>query len=292
MRRCKGVDVNRPIGYLRALIYDLTSEDKCSLDHHGYCQAHGWMSASECPHRRAQALLAEKGASEEVSMTDLPNTPAPAASSLPPAERVAQLVRALDAVTDYLAINDPNAELREQLERATVEASAFRDALTLMSEQLEAASRRPLASLPRERGTPAPIDAVECAACEGLREQLEQARADLRQLSEIETEINRLSPPNFRGQGEVVPLVDKVRWLIARRDSAVVQRGQWQAEASALLARLKGAEAVCAAADTWERVGVHDDERVIDEAVAALEQAVRAWRAARGGEASKCTSQS
>lgn len=35
----------------------------------------------------------------------------------------------------------------------------------------------------------------------------------LRTLSEIETIVNALSPPNFKGQGEPVTLVEKVQWL-------------------------------------------------------------------------------
>ncbi len=41
-----------------------------------------------------------------------------------------------------------------------------------------------------------------------------------RQLSEIETVINQLSPPNFKGQGEPVTLIEKVQWLIDRYNRA------------------------------------------------------------------------
>jgi hypothetical protein len=45
---------------LRELLQDLIDPDPCSFDHHGYCQAHGWMSTSpRCPHARAKELLGE-----------------------------------------------------------------------------------------------------------------------------------------------------------------------------------------------------------------------------------------
>jgi len=47
---------------MRCVLEDLVTEDEqddsCSLDHHGYCQTHGWMSVNECPHPRARRLLA------------------------------------------------------------------------------------------------------------------------------------------------------------------------------------------------------------------------------------------
>jgi hypothetical protein len=45
---------------LRELLGDLTDSDPCELDHHGYCQAHGWpRTEPRCPHARAKELLAE-----------------------------------------------------------------------------------------------------------------------------------------------------------------------------------------------------------------------------------------
>lgn len=42
------------------LLLDLTDPDPCWFDHHGYCQAHGWMATDRrCPHARAKELLAE-----------------------------------------------------------------------------------------------------------------------------------------------------------------------------------------------------------------------------------------
>jgi hypothetical protein len=43
---------------LEAIVRDLIDPDECDLDHHGYCQAHGWLQEGECPHARAKALLA------------------------------------------------------------------------------------------------------------------------------------------------------------------------------------------------------------------------------------------
>ena len=42
-----------------AIIRDMMEgEEPCYYDHHGYCQAHGWLDASPCPFKRAAALLA------------------------------------------------------------------------------------------------------------------------------------------------------------------------------------------------------------------------------------------
>jgi len=44
---------------LRGLVRDFLDPDPCWFDHHGYCQAHGWMDTDPaCPHARARALLA------------------------------------------------------------------------------------------------------------------------------------------------------------------------------------------------------------------------------------------
>jgi hypothetical protein len=48
------------VGDLLALIADLVDMEPCRFDHHGYCQAHGWLTGTApCPHGRAQQLLAE-----------------------------------------------------------------------------------------------------------------------------------------------------------------------------------------------------------------------------------------
>lgn len=45
---------------MRELLTDLADPDPCWFDHHGYCQAHGWMATDpHCPHARAKELLAE-----------------------------------------------------------------------------------------------------------------------------------------------------------------------------------------------------------------------------------------
>lgn len=42
----------------RALLEDLADPDPCRYDHHGYCQAHGWLQTEpRCPHLRAKELL-------------------------------------------------------------------------------------------------------------------------------------------------------------------------------------------------------------------------------------------
>lgn len=43
---------------LQNAIAYLTDPTPCWFDHHGYCQAHGWLTAGECPHARAKRLLA------------------------------------------------------------------------------------------------------------------------------------------------------------------------------------------------------------------------------------------
>lgn len=43
---------------LLELVEDLHDPEPCWYDHHGYCQAHGWMATEPpCPHARAQRLL-------------------------------------------------------------------------------------------------------------------------------------------------------------------------------------------------------------------------------------------
>jgi len=37
---------------------DMLDPDDCSLDHHGYCQTHGWLQDGLCPHFRAKIALA------------------------------------------------------------------------------------------------------------------------------------------------------------------------------------------------------------------------------------------
>jgi len=47
---------------LRRLIADFTDRDDCRIDHHGGCQAHGYLSLEPgelCPHTEAKQLLAE-----------------------------------------------------------------------------------------------------------------------------------------------------------------------------------------------------------------------------------------
>lgn len=43
---------------LLSLVRNLVDEGECQLDHHGYCQTHGWMATEPpCPHARAKELL-------------------------------------------------------------------------------------------------------------------------------------------------------------------------------------------------------------------------------------------
>jgi hypothetical protein len=36
---------------------DMVDPDDCSVDHHGYCQTHGWLQSGLCPHFRAKLAL-------------------------------------------------------------------------------------------------------------------------------------------------------------------------------------------------------------------------------------------
>ena len=42
---------------LREVLGDLIDPDPCWFDHHGYCQAHGWLTDGECPQARAKRLV-------------------------------------------------------------------------------------------------------------------------------------------------------------------------------------------------------------------------------------------
>jgi hypothetical protein len=44
-------------GAVDLLAIFVDGEQDCRLDHHGYCQAHGWMDASECHVSRARRLI-------------------------------------------------------------------------------------------------------------------------------------------------------------------------------------------------------------------------------------------
>jgi len=56
----KEIELTATIAKLRTLVDDLTDPDDCQYDHHGYCQAHGWMETDpSCPHKRAKTLATE-----------------------------------------------------------------------------------------------------------------------------------------------------------------------------------------------------------------------------------------
>lgn len=40
----------------RGLLLELTDDEPCSYDHHGYCQTH-WLHERPCPNERVRALL-------------------------------------------------------------------------------------------------------------------------------------------------------------------------------------------------------------------------------------------
>lgn len=43
------------------LVDDFIDPGACSLDHHGYCQEHGWFGEDTCPNERAQEFIKEAG---------------------------------------------------------------------------------------------------------------------------------------------------------------------------------------------------------------------------------------
>ncbi|WP_280466781.1 hypothetical protein [Nocardia cyriacigeorgica] len=50
------------LSQLRRLVRDFTDPDECSFDHHGGCQAHGYLSLEPgelCPHAEAKQMIAE-----------------------------------------------------------------------------------------------------------------------------------------------------------------------------------------------------------------------------------------
>lgn len=52
-------DERRRIEEALELLRELIDPDVCWFDHHGYCQAHGWLTNDgQCPHARAKQLLA------------------------------------------------------------------------------------------------------------------------------------------------------------------------------------------------------------------------------------------
>ena len=56
-----GVVAEEPSDHVKQLLRDMTDPDDCSFDHHGGCQAHGYLSlqpGEKCPHAEAKELLA------------------------------------------------------------------------------------------------------------------------------------------------------------------------------------------------------------------------------------------
>lgn len=56
-----GVVAAEPSDQVKQLLRDLTDPDDCWFDHHGGCQAHGYLSlqpGEKCPHAEAKELLA------------------------------------------------------------------------------------------------------------------------------------------------------------------------------------------------------------------------------------------
>lgn len=69
--RNKGPALLNEVRSLRSLVRDFLDPDPCSFDHHGYCQAHGYLGGEplSCPHGRARTMLAEINALENKEPT-------------------------------------------------------------------------------------------------------------------------------------------------------------------------------------------------------------------------------
>lgn len=48
---------NRCCDQLLNLIECIRHQSECSLDHHGYCQEHGWINDEMCPHKMANIIF-------------------------------------------------------------------------------------------------------------------------------------------------------------------------------------------------------------------------------------------
>ena len=55
---------------LKDVLGALTDDDDCQYDHHGYCQAHGWMTTeTRCANARARDMLASQEDSDDDGCT-------------------------------------------------------------------------------------------------------------------------------------------------------------------------------------------------------------------------------
>jgi hypothetical protein len=52
------IKLRQQTSVLRGLLIELTDEDDCRYDHHGYCQAHS-LDIAPCPHSRSRTLIKE-----------------------------------------------------------------------------------------------------------------------------------------------------------------------------------------------------------------------------------------
>ncbi|MGW7398072.1 hypothetical protein ACWGH7_16425 [Streptomyces cyaneofuscatus] len=53
--------VSERLALVESLVADFVDPDPCWFDHHGYCQAHGWVGTDPgCPHGRAKDLGLEE----------------------------------------------------------------------------------------------------------------------------------------------------------------------------------------------------------------------------------------
>lgn len=65
--RLTACDLETAYAEALALIRELVDQDDCWFDHHGGCQAHGYLGlepGEKCPHAEAKALLDQYGDSD------------------------------------------------------------------------------------------------------------------------------------------------------------------------------------------------------------------------------------
>jgi hypothetical protein len=59
-RQAEWGDIDFTIVDLLQIITDLQDNSDCSLDHHGYCQEHSWLTKGLCPQFRISKILTTK----------------------------------------------------------------------------------------------------------------------------------------------------------------------------------------------------------------------------------------
>ena len=56
--RARIAELEAQLAEARGILAQMADPDDCHYDHHGFCQAHGWLYNEQCPHSRAKHFLA------------------------------------------------------------------------------------------------------------------------------------------------------------------------------------------------------------------------------------------